>query len=57
MQKVVAYCVAGAVLLFLADTAPKVATGTTALILLGVAMTHSAQIKAAATFITANTKS
>jgi hypothetical protein len=57
MKKVVAYCVAGGILLLIADEAPKVAMGTTGLILLGVALTHSDQIKAVSTFITKNTGS
>lgn len=54
MNKVVAYCLAGGILLLVADVAPRVATATTGLILLGVALTHSQQLTAVSNFITQN---
>lgn len=55
MNKVVAYAIAGGFLLIIADEAPKLATGTAALILLGVALTHANQLTALSGFVTKNT--
>lgn len=54
MKKVVAYCIAGGLLLILADETPRLATGTTALILLAVVLTHSNQLTAVSKFISQN---
>jgi hypothetical protein len=54
MRKVIAYCLAGGILLLVADVAPRVATATTGLILLGVALTHGQQLTAVSNFITQN---
>lgn len=42
--KLLGYAVAGGILLVLADVAPKVAVGTTGLILLAVGLSHSDQL-------------
>ena len=54
MNKVVAYCLAGGILLLIADVAPRVATATTGLILFGVAITHSQQLTSISNFISQN---
>lgn len=55
-MKFVAYALAGGILLLIADVAPKLAMGTTALILLGTAMYHSDQLAAVGQFIQQGTK-
>lgn len=55
-MKALAYCLAGGILLLIADVAPRVAVGTTGLILLGVALTHADQLDQLAQFIQQGTK-
>ena len=50
-QKLLGYGVAGGILLILADIAPKVAVGTSALILLAVGLSHANQFSTLATWI------
>lgn len=50
-QKLLGYGVAGGILLLLADVAPKVAVGTTGLILLTVALSHANQLGTLAKWI------
>ncbi len=54
-QKLLGYGVAGGILLILADISPKVAVGTTALILLAVGLSHADQFKTLAAWISTAT--
>ena len=54
-NKVLAYSLAGGILLLTAEFAPKIATATTGLILFGVLLTHGNQLKAVNDFISQNT--
>lgn len=50
-QKLIGYAVAGGILLILADISPKVAIGTTGLILLAVGLSHANQFTTLANWI------
>jgi hypothetical protein len=50
-QKLIGYGVAGGVLLLLADVSPKIAVGTTGLILLYAVVSHSNQLGTLASWI------
>lgn len=54
-QKLVGYAVAGGILLVLADLAPKVAVGTSALMLLAVGLTHADQFTTLANWVSSAT--
>lgn len=53
--KLLGYGIAGGILLILADTAPKVAVGTSGLILLAVALSHANQFTVLAKWISSAT--
>lgn len=50
-QKLLGYAVAGGILLILADISPKIAVGTTGLMLLAVGLSHANQLTNAANWI------
>jgi len=54
-QKLLGYGVAGGILLILADVSPKVAVGTTGLILLAVGLSHADQFTTLAGWISSAT--
>lgn len=54
-QKLIGYGVAGGILLILADVAPKVAVGTTSLILLTVTLSHANKLNTLAAWIATTT--
>jgi hypothetical protein len=56
-QKIVGYAVAGGVLLLLADVSPRLAVGTTGLILLYAVLAHSDQLGVLAKWIGTSTSS
>ena len=56
MQKVIAYTLAGGILLLIADVAPGFAVGTASVMLLSVALARSGQITSVSNFISQNTK-
>lgn len=53
--KLIGYAVSGAILLILADVAPKFAIGTTGLILLAVSLSRANQLSTLANWISAAT--
>lgn len=50
-EKMIGYAVAGGILLLLADISPKVAVGTTGLMLFAAALSHTNEIKTLAGWI------
>lgn len=54
-EKLLGYGVAGGILLILADISPRVAVGTTALILLAVSLAHADQFRTLAGWISKTT--